>query len=88
MSRAKPRRPGRAPGAAANRRLTDFRVVATSIDDDRPRCRRCRHPLTSYLAVEAGFGPTCAMYILGNAPRRARERFIGQATLPGLEAVA
>ena len=62
--------------------------ATTASIDDRPRCRRCRHPLTTHLAIEAGFGPTCAMHILGNPPRRAREQFIGQATLPGLEAVA
>lgn len=83
MTRTKERRPG-GNGAAQE---TTGGCVTTSIDD-RPRCRRCRHPLTTHLAIEAGFGPTCAMYILGSTPRRARERLIGQATLPGMEAVA
>lgn len=77
----------RPPAGDRRAQKTTAGYVTTSIDD-RPRCRRCRHPLTTHLAIEAGFGPTCALYILGNPPRRARERVIGQATLPGLEAVA
>jgi hypothetical protein len=78
------------PRAGATRTTTEREVDAHSIDDpaDVPRCRRCHRPLHSDLATAAGFGPVCAQYVIGGAPKRVRVQLAGQTALPGMEVAA
>jgi hypothetical protein len=76
------RRPGRgAPGQV----VSAATGASLSQPLGTPRCRRCRRPLATDLAVAARLGPVCALTVIAASRSRRPAGADPQDPLPGLD---